>query len=50
MGGQGKFEGFSLTLKEQSGKIQYLGVFTYLIATLENKGLPKALIACLSSR
>ena len=30
------FEGLSQILKEQSGKILYLGVFTYLIAKIKN--------------
>ena len=35
------FEGFSVTLKEQSGKIKCLGVLTFpisLLLTFENKG------------
>ena len=39
------FEGFSRTLKEQLGKIKYLGMFTYPIAIMspfENWRFPKA--------
>ena len=45
----------SLTLKEQSAEIKYLGVFTYPIVTfltVENRGLPKTKIVseCRKSR
>ena len=45
----------SLTLKEQSAEIKYVGVFTYPIVTfltVENRGLPKTKIVseCRKSR
>ena len=48
-----KSEGFSLTMKNKSAEIKYLGVFTYPIATcltFKKWGLPKAKIACPLSR